>query len=120
MVGIPLAISHPELIIGIAGAIGVDVEAISEEIDRALDDVGYDTVVEVRVTQLMMNYPAPGITQKADDFFSAIKFKMDYANKLCEEREDAATLMRIAIGAIGQYRHSNTEAVDDEGIKNCR
>ena len=117
MVGIPLAISHPELIIGIAGAIGVDVEAISEEIDRALDDVGYDTVVEVRVTQLMMNYPAPGITQKADDFFSAIKFKMDYANKLCEEREDAATLMRIAIGAIGQYRHSNTEAVDDEGMK---
>ncbi|NJL18657.1 MAG: hypothetical protein HC938_17370 [Nitrospira sp.] len=36
MAGIPLAISHPELVIGIAGAIGVDIDAISDEIERAV------------------------------------------------------------------------------------
>lgn len=113
MTGIPLAISHPELVIGIAGAIGVDIDAIFEEIDRAVKDVNYDTVVEIRVTQQMMKYPAPEITQNGKDFFSSMMFKMDYANKLCEDREDPATLMRIAMGAIGQYRHSNTELADD-------
>jgi hypothetical protein len=35
----PKALTHPELVIGIAGAIGIDIGAITEEIDRALDDV---------------------------------------------------------------------------------
>lgn len=97
------ALSHPELVIGIAGAIGIDIDAIAEEIDRALDDVGYGTRV-IRVTDEMVRYPAAGVTVEGPDHFNTMMFKMDYANKLCEESSDPARLMRIAIQAIGLLR----------------
>jgi deoxycytidylate deaminase len=108
MAKIPLAISHPELIIGIAGAIGVDIDAISDEISRALSDVGYETI-PIRVTKVMMEYPATNVVQNGDDFFNAMMFKMDYANRLCEEFGDPATLMRMAIQAICHFRVQKTE-----------
>jgi deoxycytidylate deaminase len=103
----PLAISHPELVIGIAGAIGVDIDAISDEISKALGDVGYGTI-PIRVTEEMMRYPADGVSKQGTDFFNAMMFKMDYANRLCEEREDPASLMRMAIQAISLFRYQRT------------
>lgn len=99
----PKALSHPELIFGIAGPIGIDIDAIAEEIERALDDVDYVSHV-VRVTDEMMKYPAAGVAAGGPDHFNSMMFKMDYANKLCEEANDPARLMRIAIQAIGLLR----------------
>lgn len=99
------AITRPELIVGIAGAIGIDIDAICEEIDRALDDVGYSTRV-IRVTDEMMKYPASGVSAEGTDHFNSMMYKMDYANQLCKESADPARLMRIAIQAIGLLRES--------------
>ena len=41
----PRLLSHPELVIGIAGPIGIDVEAMADEIGRALGIVGYGNEV---------------------------------------------------------------------------
>lgn len=101
----PKAITHPELVIGIAGPIGIDVEAITEEISSALDDVEYGYRV-IRVTDEMMRYPATNVTQDGPDHFSSMMFKMNYANQLCEEAQDSALLMRIAIQAISVLRYS--------------
>ncbi len=99
----PRAITHPELIVGIAGPIGIDVEAISEEIERALNDVGYGSRT-VRVTSEMMRYPAPGVERLGDDVFNTMMFKMDYANRLCQDAQDPSFLMRIAIQSISLIR----------------
>lgn len=99
----PRAITYPELVVGIAGPIGIDVEAISQEVERALSEVGYGSRT-IRVTDEMMRYPAPGVAQEGSDHFSAMMFKMDYANRLCADADDAALLMRIAIQAITLIR----------------
>lgn len=96
-------LSHPEIVIGIAGPIGIDIDAISDEIGRALGLVGYRHR-PVRVTELMMGYPVPEVTQSGPDYFSAMNFKMDYANKLCEIKKDPAFLMRLAISGIQKCR----------------
>ena len=110
----PKAITHPELIIGIAGPIGIDVNTIAGEIDRALRDVGYGSFT-VRVTDEMKNYPAPGVVQAGTDYFSSMMYKMDYANKLCSDAGDPARLMRIAIQAISIIRNINLPESEDEG-----
>jgi deoxycytidylate deaminase len=112
----PKALTHPELVIGIAGAIGIDIDAIAEEIDRALDDVGYRTKT-VRVTDEMMKYPASGVSSRGADHFNTMMYKMDYANKLCEEANDPARLMRIAVQAIGLVREAElaSTSTDSDG-----
>src|SRR5690348_5030466 len=85
----PRALTHPELVFGIAGPIGIDIDAISEELGRALDDVGYRTRV-IRVTDEMRKYPAVGVTSEGSDHFSTMMYKINYANKLCEEAKDPA------------------------------
>lgn len=104
----PRPISHPELIIGIAGPIGIDIDLMSDEIARALDAVGYDSRT-LRVTQLMDSYPAPGVAKSGTDYFSLMNYKMDYANRLCELAGasgigDPEYLMRIAMEGIRNAR----------------
>ena len=101
----PRLLSHPELVVGIAGPIGIDVEAMAAEIGRALSIVNYGNEV-VRVTDLMTAYPAPDVIQEGPDYFSTMNFKMDYANKLCELADDPEFLMRIAIEGIQAARRS--------------
>ena len=97
------AITHPELFVGIAGAIGVDISLIVEEIERALADVNYDTI-PISVTAKMFEYPVSGVDQNGSDYFSEMNYKMDYANRLCSEYSAPDTLMRIAMSEIVRVR----------------
>lgn len=99
----PRLLSHPELIIGLAGPIGIDIEAMAQEVSRALAQVSY-TSRTVRVTDLMMQYEAPGVVAAGTDYFSVMNHKMDHANKLCEIAETPDALMIVAIEGIRQAR----------------
>lgn len=107
----PRAITHPELVIGVAGPIGVDANAITDEIANALKDVGYSHRV-IRITQEMMNYPARDVAKEGDDYFNLMMYKMDYANRLCEDADDPALLARIAVQAIAVTRDAEIEPVE--------
>ena len=96
-------LSHPELVIGIAGPIGIDIEGMADEVSRALRQVGYESH-PVRVTELMLRYDAPGVEKKGEDFFSVMNFKMDYANKLCELAGSPDALMIVAIEGLQSAR----------------
>lgn len=104
-------LSHPEIVIGIAGPIGIDIDAIASEIARALDIVGYGCR-SIRITDLMMRYEAPGVVQASSDYFASMNFKMDYANKLCERASDSEFLMRVALEGI---RAARTEVLSERG-----
>lgn len=105
----PRAITHPELVIGIAGPIGIDIDGISEETTRALHEVGYSSHI-IRVTKEMMRYPAANAALEGTDFYSSMMNKMDYANELCEEAKDPACLMRIVVQAITLTREEGLES----------
>lgn len=104
-------LSHPELFIGLAGPIGIDIEEMSEEVGRALEQVGYQHCT-VRVTELMLQYEAPGVVSGGVDYFSNMNYKMDYANKLCELAGSADALVRLIIKSIRENRKNIAAKLD--------
>lgn len=96
-------IRFPELIIGIAGPIGVDVEAICDCIQDALRAVEYESTV-IKLTDEIREIPSSFKVPSRNSFHSLMKFKMDHASDLCRIRNDPAFLMRVAIAAIRRER----------------
>lgn len=110
----PKAVTHPELFVGIAGPIGIDIDLMSAEIGAALTKVGYEATT-IHVTDLMTAYSAANIPDAGEDYFSKVNFKIAYANKLCEQASDPAFMMRIAMQGIIDFRDSLGAASPAEG-----
>src|SRR5215213_487429 len=98
MADVIAGISHPELIVGIAGPIGIDIEAITEAISESFEAVGYRSV-QVRITDEIKAIPSKARTSKKSDYNSVIRYKMKHATAICRKHNDQAYLMRIAIDA---------------------
>jgi deoxycytidylate deaminase len=110
----------PELFFGIAGPIGVNIEAICDSLANALRLVGYDSA-QVHLTKEMMAYRLPVPPEKAPDsnFYTEVIFKIKYANALCAEFKDAATLARIALRSISNVRprySGHSQALPKTGV----
>jgi cytidine deaminase len=95
----------PELIFGIAGPIGVDIESICDSLTNALKAVRYQSEV-IHLTREMVNYDPSNKPQRSSEknFYTDIIYKIKYANALCEELEDAAALAQVALRAIAIRR----------------
>jgi cytidine deaminase len=93
----------PELVFGIAGPIGVDVDAIADSLVTALKAVTYQAHT-IKLTTEMMGFPAAPKPPESKDHFSDVSFKIKYANALCSERLDAAAIARIGMDAIMRKR----------------
>ena len=95
----------PELFFGIAGPIGVNIEAICDSLANALRLVRYDSA-QIHLTKEMMAYSLPTPPEKVPDsnFYTDVIFKIKYADALCAEFKDAATLARIALRSISNVR----------------
>ena len=102
--------SKPELVFGIAGAMGVDLAAIRDSLATALRAVRYETEM-IHLTTEMLEYNVPNKPPKPSDnsFYLDVLYKIKYANALCEEFKDAATLARIAMRAIATRREGLTD-----------
>lgn len=103
-----------ELIFGIAGPIGVNADAICDSLATALSMVRYSADV-VHLTRVMLSgeyqlrkyqVDAPQVA----NFYTEIKYKIDYANALCREFGDPATLARVALREISKRRSAITGA----------
>src|SRR5262245_53518815 len=104
----------PELVFGIAGPIGVDVAAISDSLKDALRVVRYDAHT-IHLTAEMMTYRLRSHTVNPpidSNFFADVIFKIDYANALCAEFGDPATLARIGLRAIAAKRKALAQSDD--------
>ena len=104
------AISHPELIFGIAGAIGIDIDAINRTLSDALKAVGYKSIL-IRITDEIANEVTDVLKPVSADFGSEISYKMTHASAVCRKYSAADTLMRFAINGI--RRHRREVAKDD-------
>ncbi|WP_247497169.1 anti-phage dCTP deaminase [Bradyrhizobium sp. 149] len=114
----------PELVFGLVGPMGVNVEAICDTLASALRAVGYEPHT-VHLTKEMLRgeryklqrYPVQIPIDK--DFYSDVNFKINYANALCKEFSDFATMGRIALRAIGDEREritGNRNTISDRAI----
>lgn len=103
MANIIQGISHPELVIGIAGPIGIDIDAINQAIADSLISVDYDDI-QIRITDEIKEITSSVKVPKRTDYNSIIRYKMAHATAICRKHNDQAFLMRIAIDAIQRER----------------
>lgn len=96
-------IIFPELVIGIAGPIGIDIDRITSTLCDALARVSYKSV-PIHITKEIMgeetNVPKP----EEADFGTEINFKMSHASEICRKFASPDTLMRFAMKAIRRHR----------------
>jgi deoxycytidylate deaminase len=101
----------PELVFGIVGPMGIDLQAICNSLASALHAVGYtqhiihltkEMLREERYTLQKHPVPVPTTT----DFYTDVDFKIKYANALCKEFSDPATMARIALRSIRDTREA--------------
>lgn len=112
----PDPVSFPELIFGIAGPIGVDVDSISAALATCLESVGYASK-PVKLTTEMLRLPAPGFEESRDPpagKFEAFQWKMDYATALRKKDGMPDILARLAVLAIRSFRKS-AEIPEEKG-----
>lgn len=106
-IGMSQQIEHPspELVFGVAGPIGVSIESICDSLANALKIVGY-TSAPIHITKEMMSYKlrVSIAGQKDNNYFEEVNYKIEYADALCAENTDSATLARIAVRAISKKR----------------
>lgn len=98
-------VKFPELVFGIAGAVGIDIAEIERTIAETLKTVGYKAVpirITAEIDEELTNDPRSAYT----DLESEITAKMNHANAVCRKHQSADTLMRFAIRAIQRYRAS--------------
>jgi deoxycytidylate deaminase len=94
---------YPELVFGIAGPIGIDIDGLGTAIADALKSVGYRSV-GIRITDEIASYRTSIRKPRKADFYNIMRYKMAHASAVCEKYDDPAFLMRIAIDAIRRER----------------
>jgi deoxycytidylate deaminase len=100
-------VMNPELVFGIVGPIGVDIEAVMDALAEALKDVGY-TPIPIHLTQLIRD---KRIKVKLDfsTYYSRFHSLIDYANAYRKLAKSAAALAGIAILDIRRRRAQITK-----------
>lgn len=102
------AVRYPELVFGIAGAIGIDIEEIIGALTEALDAVNYD-VVPIRITDEIKDVETEVVKPTGSGFGEGISYKMSHASAVCRKFKAPDTLMRFAIQAIRNHRAKVSE-----------
>jgi cytidine deaminase len=110
MEGLPYS-RDPELIFGLVGPIGVDLEYVTDVLGDSLANVGYDAKI-LRITELMREVDT-GLPLDASGYIESFKQRIAYANRVCEmlKRNDALSI--LAVSAIRQFRAEQGCAEED-------
>lgn len=96
-------VKQPELVFGLVGPIGVDLDYVTEVLVEALESVGYRNARTIRITQLMREVPA-GLPLDATGHIDSFRQRISYANRVrgLLGRNDALAI--LAVSAIRQFR----------------
>jgi deoxycytidylate deaminase len=114
----PTTLDYPELIIGIAGPIGVDMDMIARSIEAALGQVSYTSSL-IKLTSEMTRFPITDAellehcaSWVGEDTFHVYMRKMSEANAIRKQYGDPAVLARIAIDCVRTDRAVKTGSKD--------
>ena len=108
-------IPQPELVFGLVGPVGVDLDMITEVLTTTLKLYNYTTMV-LRVTQLMRIIPS-NVQIKDDDYLDRIKTRIGYADDVCRRlnRRDAlAAIIPNGVQALRARTRTDREGPAEE------
>lgn len=103
------SLKYPELVFGIAGPIGIDIDAIVRTLKEVLGSVAYKSAL-IRITDEITDVSSPESKPINPSFYNMMRYKMAHASAICRERADPAYLMRLAILAIKREREALRES----------
>ncbi len=103
------SLKYPELVFGIAGPIGIDIDAIVRTLKEVLGSVAYKSAL-IRITDEITDVSSPESKPINPSFYNMMRYKMAHASAICRERADPAYLMRLAILAIKRERETLRES----------
>lgn len=96
-------IKFPELVFGIAGAVGIDTSQIKDVLNDALLSVGYSANC-IKLTDEMYLSTGDSSPDPVLDYYKTITAKISYANDQRSKRSDPALMAKTAIRAIRRER----------------
>jgi cytidine deaminase len=106
---------HPELIFGLVGPIGVDLESVTEVLITALRDFAYEAC-NIRITNLMREVDVK-LPLDAPGYVESFKERIAYANKVRERLDRNDALAILAISAIREFRVGSKGTVEEPRSK---
>jgi hypothetical protein len=115
----PSAFDYPELIVGIAGPIGVDMELIARSLETTFSRVDYRaTLIKLTTEMDRFQITDPELLAevnkwRGDDTFNTYMRKMSAANALRKQYGDPAVLARIAVDTVRERRASMTGSMTE-------
>lgn len=107
----PSSLKYPELVFGIAGPIGIDIDAIIRVLRDTLNAVAYKTAT-IKITDEISDYESGESKPVVSSFYNMMRFKMAHASALRQQKNDPAYLMRVAIAAIRRERQALCDLTD--------
>jgi deoxycytidylate deaminase len=98
-------VTDPELIFGLVGPIGVDLDLITNALSKALEGVEY-AATTLKITQLMREIKVSQRLDRAEDIghIASIRQRINYANEVRESLKRNDVLAILAISAIRAFR----------------
>ena len=105
----------PELIFGLVGPIGVDMEMVQKKLETALLSVGYNPT-SFRVTDLMRQIETDIDIKEDKNPLTHYENRIDYANAVRKKCQNDAALAALSMLAIKTYRashHDQNESQDN-------
>lgn len=105
-----VASQQPELVIGLVGPIGVDLDYVQDVIGHELSILGYNSI-PLRITQLM-KVVETGIDISDRSFTEKYHSLIAYADRVCEMAKSSAALAALAIARIRAERLKITGDVE--------
>src|SRR5438128_12079202 len=99
----------PELVFGIVGAVGAEMDKIAELLDASLQTVGYQTEV-IRIIELAAQWPRYDWISAVEDRAARYNAKMDAGDDLRDKFGCGEALAMLAIAEIVRRRISFNKA----------
>lgn len=98
-------VTHPELIFGLVGPIGVNMDDVQASLTEALKQVGYESKL-IHITEVLK-----GLEKTPTDPIVGTVYgkKIDTANSFCRTAENGAALAGIAITEIRSFREKQSQ-----------
>ncbi|MER8465190.1 anti-phage dCTP deaminase [Mesorhizobium sp. M1396] len=112
--------NFPELVFGLVGPIGVNMDIVERKLADALTSVGYLSE-RLRLTELMKGIEIEGLdVEDSQDPYVRYKSRIDFANAVRKKCENDAALAALAIAEIrtrrAKYSVGNRDDVEPEDI----
>ena len=102
------ACPKPELVIGLAGPVGTDLDALCDEIDSCLTRYKYNSHV-IKVSKLIEEWSDADLQKKISSAKTdeRIKLLMNAGDGLREKHQRGDVLVPLVTSYIRKYRHDN-------------